>query len=265
MTPEQFTAQRRALSDRVIAALRRLFERLGAWRAADMQRFVEQAVPLLEGAQRQLAALTAMYVAAQASRAVGRVLAPPGIPSAAAVDLRSGVTAREVYQRPFRAVYTALSRGEPLPRAVELGSTRLAQIAEMDLQSTYAHASRAAMQQLPPDARPHFWRRVLVGPENCAMCVVASTQRYRVEDLNPIHPLCNCRVDAIYGPDPGHVIDPELLGAVHDAVKTLTGRADPGAREPDYRKLLVSSTATHGELGTLLVRPLDHFTSPADL
>jgi hypothetical protein len=261
VTPEQ----RRALSDRIVTALRKLFEQLGAWRAAEARRFVEQAVPLLEGAQHQLAALTAVYVADQASRAVGRVLAPPGIPDAAAVNLRNGVTAREVYQRPFRTVYTALSRGEPLPRAVELGSTRLAQIAEMDLQATYAHASRSAMQQLPPDARPTGWRRVLVGPENCAMCVVASTQRYRIENLNPLHPACDCQVEPIYGPDPGRVIEPELLEAVHDAVQTLTGHANRGGRAPDYRKLLVSCTAQHGELGTLLVRPSDKFTSAANL
>jgi hypothetical protein len=538
VTPEQFTAQRRALSDRVSVALRRLFEQLGAWRAAQARRFVAQAVPLLEGAQLQLAALTAVYVTDQASRAVGRVLAPPGIPGAAAVDLRNGATAREVYQRPFTTVHTALSRGESLPRAVELGSTRLTQIAEMDLQTTYAHASRSAMQQLPPDARPSGWRRVLVGPENCAMCVVASTQRYRIENLNWIHPACvpsgrrvrasdvlagtrrryageltvlataagdqvtvtpnhpvltdqgwvpagqvgerdylvrctdvervvghspheshgpaliedvwraftvmgelvrmpltaedfhgdgsdsevdvvrphghftairdvehlkelsehglvdrqrgrstlarfggattlvparvspsaggvsggdlfsslfgshsarsdaasfrrttvfdtgfgepaphdssgdaalmsdnvlgesavdvvapelfdrvvdvrrvdfaghvhnfqtrsgwyvsdnhivhncDCRVDGIYGPDLGLVIEPDLLEAVHDAVQTLTGHADRGGRAPDYRKLLVSCTAEHGELGELLVRPLDRFTSPADI
>ena len=97
------------------------------------------------------------------------------------------------------------------------------------------------------------------------MCVVASTQRYRIENLNPIHPGCNCAVDPLFGDVSELVIEPELLEAVHDAVGQLTGASDRGAREPDYRQLLVSATAEHGELGTLLVRPRDQFTGPGDL
>jgi hypothetical protein len=265
VTPEQFRVARRALSDRVIAALKRLFVTPGSWRAADMERFVAQAVPLLEGGQLHLAALTALMVAEQASQAVGAVIAPPGIPAAAAVNLRTGVDARDVYQRPFVTVYTALSRDVVLPRAVELGATRLAQIAELDLQTTYAHASRAAMLQLPEGIRPRSWRRVPVGPRNCAMCLVASTQRYHIETLNPIHPACDCQVAQVFDADPGQVLDPDLLERVHTAVEALTGQSDRGGRTPDYRELLVSSTATHGELGELLVRPGDRFTGPADL
>jgi hypothetical protein len=252
------------MTDRMIAALVTLFTRPGAWRDAQAAAFVGRAVPLVQGAQRSLAALTAVHIADQAGAALRRRLAPPGIPDTAAVNLRRGVDARTVYHRPFVTVRTALSKGEPLDRAVQIGSSRLREIAELDMQQTYAHASRAAMTGLPAGTQPHFWRRVLVGSENCAMCVVASTQRYHRDKLNPIHPGCDCNVEPIFGTDPGQVIDPDLLEKVHAAVHALTGEHDAGARSPDYRLLTVQMTAEHGELGELLVRPNDRFTGPGD-
>lgn len=268
MTPEQFAVLRRNLSERLITTLVRLFVGLGSWRDDDADEFVAQAVPLIQGGQRSLAALTAAFVAAQASEALGTTLAPPGVPDDEAIELRMGIDAEQVYRRPFATVYNALAKakkGASLTSAVELGRVRLEQIAEMDLQQTYARASRAALQGLPAEARPRFWRRVLTGLENCALCTIASTQRYTVEDLNPIHPNCDCQVQGIFGRDPGQVIDPDLLEQVHTAVEELTGRADRGARAPDYRQLMVRMTPQHGEIGPLLVRPRDRFTGPGDL
>lgn len=265
MTPEQFAVLRRNLSERLILTLVKLFLGLGSWRDDDADEFVALAVPLIQGGQRSLAALTAAFVAAQASEALGTSLAPPGVPDGDAVELRMGVDAETVYRRPFKAVHTALAKGKNLTTAVELGRVRLEEVAEMDLQQTYARASRVAMQGLPAEARPRFWRRVLSGLENCALCTIASTQRYTVEDLNPIHPNCDCQVQGIFGRDPGQVIDPDLLEQVHAAVEELTGQADRGARAPDYRQLMVQMTPQHGEIGTLLVRPRDRFTGPGDL
>jgi hypothetical protein len=178
-----------------------------------------------------------------------------------------GVPYEEVYRRPFATVYTHLSRGAPLEEAVERGATRLAGIAEADLQQTYAHAAQAAMEALdvPEADRPRFWRRVLIGTGNCALCVIASTQRYRVEELNPIHPGCDCEVAPLFGSDPGQVIEPDLLDQVHTAVEELTGDHDRGGRATDYRRLMVQMTREHGELGPMLVRPRDAFTSADDL
>ena len=265
MTPELFSRMRRSLAAGLIEVLLRLFRELGAWRDADAEVFVRQAVPLVQGSQQTLAGLVATYMAEQASTALGRAVAPPVIPDTEVWNLRNGVEPEDVYLRPFKTVYKALAADRPLTEAVELGATRLAEVAEADLQQTYARSSRAAMQGLPEEVRPRFWRRVLVGEENCAMCVVASTQRYRVEALNPIHPGCDCRVEPIFGRDPGQVIAPELLEQVHSAVRALTGESDRGARAPDYRQLMTRMTPEHGELGPMLVRPRDKFTGPKDL
>lgn len=260
MTPERFAVLRRGMSKRLITTLVRLFLGMGSWRDADADRFVAQAVPLLQGSQRALAALTAIYLAEQASAGLGRTVAPPGVPDPEVLDLRAGIDAETVYRRPFVEMYTALSQGKTMTDALRLGRVRLAEIAEMDLQQTHARASRAVLNALPEADQPRFWRRMLFGLENCAMCIVASTQRYTVGDLNPIHPGCDCYVEGIWGPDPGQVIAPELLENVHEAVHALTGKEDRGAREPDYRQLMVQMTAEHGELGPLLVRPRDNFT-----
>lgn len=267
MGPEEFSRERRTLIDQLIGMLLDLFGGLGSWRQEDVAAFQEQAIPAVQASQQTLAAMCALYVASQASEQLGYEVTPPGIPDDAAVDLREDVTPQEVYRRPFVTVYTYLSEGAPLDEAVKHGQTRLAEIVEADLQQTYARAMQAAMEavDVEPAERARFWRRTLVGETNCALCVIASTQRYRVEDLNPIHPGCDCRVDPIFGSDPGQVIEPELLEQVHDAVEALTGESDRGGRATDYRQLMVQMTPEHGELGPMLVRPRDRFTSADDL
>jgi hypothetical protein len=177
-----------------------MFRGLGSWREPDADRFVGQAVPLV---QRALGSLTAAYIASQASLALGRPVAPPGVRDAAMVNLRAGVTPFQVYRRPFVTLYTWLSEGLSFREALQRAENRLEQIGGFDPQQTYAEAARDAMRQLPADSAPSGWRRVLVGEENCAMCVVASTQRYTVAALNPMHVNCDCRVEPVFGETPG--------------------------------------------------------------
>lgn len=253
--------QRRELSSRLIAALVELFVGGKAWRDNDMRAFVRQAVPLVRGAQLNMAELVALAITQQASAAKRTPLAPVVIPSRLVQDLR-GIDPAEVYARPFVQLRTALSEGRSLTDAVRLGSSRVREIAEADMQQTFAHASQQAMRRLPVRARPRYWRRVLEGEESCALCVVAASNRYSVEDLNPIHPGCDCGVQPVYGPDAEQIADDTRLAQVHAAVEELTGRSDPGGRKVDYRKLIVRE---HGELGPMLVRPLDGFDGPDDI
>ncbi|MGH3430601.1 MAG: hypothetical protein ACRDQZ_24045, partial [Mycobacteriales bacterium] len=260
VNPERFAFLRRSLSVQLVVALTRMFNVLGSWHRPDAQRFAAQAVPMVAGAQTALATLTSNYVASVASEALRRPVAPPPIPQAARARLRL-VDPNEVYQRPFVAAYTALKDGQQLDQALGSARLRLREVAEGDMQLAYAHASRAALQGLALGQEPSGWRRVLVGPKNCAMCVVASTQRYHIKDLNPIHPSCDCQVIPIFGPV-DRVIEPELLEQVHAAVKDLTGVVDRGARAVDYRHIMTEIVHHHGELGAMLARPGDRFTGP---
>ena len=261
MNPERFALLRRALSGRLISALVRLFDGLGSWHRPDAQRFARQAVPMVEGAQTSLATLTSNFVAFQASVVLRTTVAPPPIPRTARARLRF-VDPTEVYQRPFVEAYTALADGKRLNEALGRARVRLREVAEADLQQTYAEASRAAMQGLREDQRPTGWRRVLQGAESCAMCVIASTQRYHIADLNPIHPHCDCTVEPIYGPIEDRVIEPQLLEQVHAAVRDLTGVEDRGSRAVDYRHIMTQIINNHGETGPMLSRPGDRFQGP---
>jgi hypothetical protein len=261
VTPDVFAGLRRSLSGRLILTLSRLFNGLGSWHRPDAQRFAAAAVPMVEGAQSAIASLTSNYVASVASEALRRPVAPPPIPQVARARLRL-VDPAEVYQRPFVEAYTALKDGQHLNQALGKARLRLREVAEGDMQLAYAHSVQAAMEALPQGQRPTGWRRVLVGSENCAMCIIASTQRYRIKDLSPIHPGCDCTIAPMYDRVDDRVIDPQLLEQVHAAVFDLTGVKDRSARAVDYRKIMTQIVHTHGELGPMLVRPGDRFRGP---
>lgn len=256
MTIAQFAQLRRALSNRLVGALTGLFRGLGAWRDPDAERFVVQAVPLVAGSKRTMASITSVYIADQASVAAGKPVAPPPIPDSAVLNLRR-VDPAVVYRRPFVTMRMALAKGEDFPVAVERGVNRLSQVVEGDMQQVHSSAARAAMQALPAAVAPSGWRRTLQGTVNCGMCVVASTQLYTVDTLNPMHPNCDCGVSPVFGPHPA--VGPERTAEVKAAIEEITGGKT--SRYSALRDLVVE----HGELGPLLVRPKDHFTSEAEL
>lgn len=294
MTPDQFAVLRRLLIARLVKALVELFLGLGDWRDTDARRFVDRAVPLVLAAQRTLAAATSVYIAQTASEALHEAtepltaadlnlspqelfadavwhaaathsIAPAPIPDSEATNLR-GIDNVTVYHRPFVQLYTDLARGQEFPDALAHAQTRLTHIAELDMQQTESRAARHAMRTMQPAAaRPTGWRRVLVGPVNCALCVIASTQRYHIEQLKQIHPNCDCGVLPLYGRQ-AHVIDEQTLRSAHEAVAELTGKpSDPGGRSPDFSKILIDMTHEHGEAGPMLARPMDRFTSWEDI
>ena len=263
MTPEAFSVARRALTTQLIAALVLAFNRLGSWHRPDAERFVALAVPLVLGAQTALGMLVSNYIASRAMAALHVPVAPPVLLQRPGARLREG-DPNTVYTRPFVDAWTALKNRETLEQALHGARVRMREIAEGDMQQAYSEAAHDAINGLPPDQQPSGWRRVLFGNENCALCVVASTQLYHRQKLNPIHPACDCRVEPWWGPDT-HVIEPALLEQVHAAVTELTGTSDRGARAPDYRKILTQMTQEHGELGPMLARPLDHFDGPRDI
>jgi hypothetical protein len=235
----------------------RAFRLRGAWNRVDQQWFAQLVAPQVVASQRYLAALTDQYIASDLSRQTGSDVAPVGfeLPD----DLR-GAPAEEVYGRPYVQLWTDLGRGVPFDTAVSRAERRAVVLAHTDYQMARVRASRLALEGQPG---VRFWRRVPTGERNCLLCLVASTQRYRKQDLAAIHPQCDCIVEGIPGDDPGHVIDPVLLEQVHRAVEDAGLQADRGGRAPDYRHLIV--TREHGEIGPVLTLRGQNFTSAADL
>lgn len=169
----------RIVRERITAYAQAQWTGLGSWRDADIDRFVARVVPAVESGQRQVANLTTSYLDSLA-RLAG---ISPRPPTQLATDLR-GVPLSEVYRRPAVAVYTALSEGKPLDEGVRLGGLRLEQLIAMDMQMANV---RASADRVSGDSRVIGYQRVLSPGENCALCAIASTQRYHREDLMPIH------------------------------------------------------------------------------
>lgn len=253
-----YVAATTTLRAALLGFVARAFRARGAWNRPDMAWFASQVAPVVVGAQRQMAVLTDQYIAASLAELTGRPVDPVGVELP---DELRGVPVDEVYERPYVQLWTDLGRGVGFEAALEGADQRAEVLAMSDLQMARMRASQQAIEGQDGAAG---WRRVLKGDRNCLLCLVASTQRYRKKDLAAIHPQCDCYVEAIPGDrDPGQIIDARLLEQVHDAVEAAGFRADRGARNPDYRRLIV--VREHGEMGPLLTLRRQGFTGPEDL
>lgn len=237
------------------------FSALGSWRDSDFDTFLPFALATVGGAKLQAARLQVAFYQQMAEQQGQRFVVPDIDPANYTTQaLRNGATDVEVYRRPFVEVYTALDQGKQMTDAIRAGAVRLSSIASTDVQLARRNAGFQARGR---NDRIVGYARTLTGAENCALCYVASTQRYTKSDLLPIHPGCDCGEMPIFGTqDPGQVIDELRLNATHEAVEQRFGISDPGAREPDYRQIQIRE---HGELGPLLTVEDQHFTGPADL
>lgn len=258
----RYDAQSRAVWTTVLAQLARSWTLLGSWRSpADIARFQRSAIPALIAGERTIATLTTTYlerlyrdIAGESSRVSLDMSQVTG------TALR-GVDPSVVYARPFNEVWTALSDGEPLDVALQRGENRLSVMAKTDLQLARTHTARAVTDQQPG---VEYTIREPVGEKTCALCLIASTQRYRKKNLLPIHPGCDCLVKTVKSSYmPGQVIDEARLEAVHAAVEAAGLRSDRGGRITDYRKLIIQHT--HGEIGPVLGIKGQKFTGPTDL
>lgn len=158
-------------------------------------------------------------------------------------SLRGGVPLETVYGRPVITARRVLSEGRTIRDALRVGADRLQRTVLADVQL----ASRAALDQSMQHHTPTIvgYRRVTDG-NACRLCLLASTQRYHVGDLLPIHNRCGCTVVPIVGPaDPGHIIDRETLQRIKE------GDLD-GARISARRFNEEVEVGDHGELGPVL-------------
>lgn len=238
-----------------------VFVGLGSWRDADFRRFYPIALQLINGASLQGARLQTAFYQQMAEVQGERFIAPPVRATDYTTEaLRNGAASEEVLRRPFVDLYTALDNGKTITDAINAGALRISSIASTEVQLARRNAGFSARGR---NDRIVGFARTLTGAENCALCYVASTQRYTRGDLLPIHPGCDCGEMPIYGTqDPGQVIDELRLNATHEAVEQRFGFFDPGARQIDYRQIAIRE---HGELGPMLTVADQNFTGPNDL
>lgn len=254
-----------------------VFLRLGSWRDEDIPRYLQLVQPQVEGLKLQAAQLQTVYYQEVAkARGEDFTPAPTRASDISTERIRNGATAAEVYRRPFATMYTALGAGKLVSDAITLGAERASSIASTDIQL----ASReSGLRNRQNNSNIVGYRRVLTGSENCALCAIASTQRYTRNNLKPIHPGCDCGEEPIYGDfDPGQVLDFEGLESIHQALQDQLGVVDRNARSAELGKFVqyedeqrladfteIIVTREHGELGPTLAFREHNFTGPSDL
>lgn len=258
------------IRERVIAYGAAAWGQSRAFRDADIDRIMARVIPVVQAGQVQAAQVTNAYIGRLAVLAGVRWTS--GIDREAIVNYR-GVPAEEVYRRPAVATYSALAKGAMYVDAVQVGAARLVGILATDLQQA---SNRQASAAIGGSGFSGF-RRQLSGSENCAFCVIASTQRYLKGDLLPLHPACDCEtMPLLSATDPGQVIDQRLLDSTHAAIDKQLGFTDRGARDlgvgkvsskgkpiSDYTDLIVVNQ--HSELGPILGWRGAKFTGVEDL
>nr|WSW58508.1 hypothetical protein OG513_07870 [Streptomyces sp. NBC_00998] len=216
---------------------------------------------MLLAGQRQVAALTATYL-----ERLYREIADEESRAQLDLDRVTGralrdVDPEDVYRRPFVEMWTALGEGTSFDSAFKQGTHRLETIAKTDLQLARTHTVREVGDDMP---RFTYTVRELQGEYDCALCMIASTQRYRKRDLAPIHPGCDCLVKLVTADeDPGQILDEDRLDRIHDLVEEALGTFDRGGRAVDYRKIIISRE--HGEIGPVLGYRGQRFTGPDDI
>jgi hypothetical protein len=238
-----------------------LFSTLGSWRDDDVLRYVAQLNPVLGGAKQQASRATVAFYQ-NIARLTGQPFNRPVIAASdlATKTLRNNITSETLFTRPFVDMRRGLANGATMTTAIEAGARRANQLAQTEVQLAkrqVGYKVRQANQNIVG------YIRTLTGSENCALCYVASTQRYHKGDLLPIHPGCDCGEMPLYGTDdPGQVIDQQRLDATHENVLKRFGESDKSARSIDYRNIMVSN---HGEMGPTLTWKKHNSATLADL
>lgn len=239
---QQATAMRQ-ITDSVKNAALTLWTLLGGYYPEEdiPDDFIESLAPIVLGAQATVSATTDSYLAYLLEESVTGE-------SAVGMAVRNGTPVELVYRRPFRKVRNLVDDGMALPEALLVGADRLQSLVATDLQASQFRTAERVMSQKKD---PVGWRRVLNNP-SCALCTVASTQRYTRGDLAAIHENCDCGVAPIKGSvDPGRVINKRLLDEFNGQFRDSGGRLLDRA---ELKRLQTVSMVVneHSELGPML-------------
>jgi hypothetical protein len=223
----------------------------------------EQALRAAESAQYQTAVATNTFLARYTMAARGTKVIAAGVPPATVTtQALRGIDGRTVWARPVSEMRIALFEGHPITVARQLAAQRSRTLLGTDTQLAHVRSAVRYFKERGDRDNIVGYRRVPRGGRSCALCLLASTQRYHRGDLMPIHDHCHCVTEPIYGDrDPGQVIEPVQLKAVHAQIEAATGSSDLSGG--NYRDAVI--VHHHGEIGPVLTYREHSFTGPSDL
>lgn len=223
-------ARLRALTARGVDAI---WASLPAYNDENVDEWLTRVLPLIAAAQRQSVSLTDAFLAQAVARA------PLGVNPERVTGpaVRAGVPPEEVYRRPFVAVWSALKAGTAYDKAVAAGGARATGTAAMDVQLSM----RATLREVGEADDLILGYQRVPDAGACQFCQLIADQRYRTDDLMPVHNHCGCGVDVISGPE-----RPSFSGVYANDIPEV-------------------AVHNHGELGPVLGDPSHSFTAESDM
>lgn len=261
------------LQDRAGTIVGTIWDRFGGPSDAELEDFVRHVVPIVAGARLATVKLMAGYLGLVINNALGESPVVRLDITAILASIRNGTPIDEVYTRSVVTMRSALADNKPYVDALAAARARAVSAARMDVAVVNRDAAADGMSSEP---RIVGYTRVLSGAA-CAFCAAASTQRYKSEDLMPLHNNCDCDVAPIIGTrDPGRVVNHQLLANLKEAGGSQywqgnftvdengTIRHPPADGSSEGAPLDVA-VREHGELGPVLTDARDAFTGPADI
>lgn len=229
---------------------------------AAQEAFAQAAARVVEPSQVRVIQMADAFVRQYETMITGASTVEPVDVSAIMSGLRNGAPTVEVYSRPSVTARTALSQGKPWSEALQMGLHRATATADTDMQLASRAGQFDAMRR---STKTVGYRRVPDG-KACAFCLLASTQRYTLKDLMPLHVHCHCSVLPILeSKDPGRVVDKRLLNQVKDGGVTVYKKNAAGERTKYTYNHEDIAVREHGELGPVLTLKSDNFTGPKDI
>lgn len=252
-----YQRQQLALAANTTEATGRLWDRVGGIDDKALAGWVDAVTPVVEAGELAMVRLTDAYYAQYVTAATGVLEQPLGLGAELTGKAVRGVATDTVYARPVITARAALAQAKPLSEAIAIARARATQTARTDMVVVARNSARSAMA---PRSLIVGYRRIPDG-DACPFCILASTQRYHVRDLMPIHPSCGCSTAPIIGSrDPGGVLDTDLRDALMAADPALgkRGMNRQRAREIAAEKIAVHE---HGELGPVLYPSGQHFAA----
>lgn len=223
---------------------------LGSWRGADVERWLEWMLPQVQAAQAGMALVAATTMT--------RILElDPVVPQD--WSRARGVEPEEVYRRPAKQMYGMLAQGKPFDDALSASVARVGDLVATDLQLAYRGQAGSVISN---SGVVQEYRRTLSGKaKHCALCLIASTQRYHSNLLMPVHPGCSCGIEPLVPGAHSQILDRDRLDEAQRQMEDL------GLNSGSDRRELANSILVeeHGEYGPTLTWEQHRFTGPGQV
>lgn len=215
------------------------------------ERWAKSSAKLVQAGEKTVAKIATVKANAELGSAVS-----PDIQSYTGTAMR-GIDPEEVMMRPIVSARTELANGGGVEEAKRAAQVRATSISATNLQLARTKTVREVYTRSGVTA---WAERVLTGSKSCALCALASTQRYYATDLLPIHSGCDCDVVLHRGVDPGHVLNKDKLEFFYKQIED----AQDGLRGGDFAQYRSIAVQTHSEHGQVLTWARHNFTGIND-